>query len=94
MADNQNIGYIWLYTLVVLFALGIIELLILPALEAKLIPPMIASMNTTTPGDVAAFTGQVASVITFMDYTMYTIMFVVFVYAIISIFKKEETYYQ
>ena len=94
MADNQNIGFVWLYCLVVIFVLGIIQLLILPALEAKLIPPMIATMDTTTPGDVAAFTGQVAQVITFMDYTMYVIMFVVFVYGVISIFKREETYYQ
>lgn len=93
MADN-DIGFVWIYALVVLFVLGIIELLILPAVETQFIPPMIASMNQTSPGDVAAFIVQVNNVVGFIDKTMYVLMFVIVIYMIIMIFKKEEKLYQ
>jgi hypothetical protein len=94
MAAN-NIGWVWLYGLVVLFILGIIELLILPALEAKFVPSMIAASNQTlSPADVTGFTTQTAQVIKFMDIAVYALMFVIIVYMIIMIFKKEETVYQ
>jgi ascorbate-specific PTS system EIIC-type component UlaA len=95
MASN-NIGMVWLYCLVVLFVLGIIQLLILPAIEAKLIPVLISSQNTTmSPADLATYSGQVANVLHFMDISVYVLMFVVIVFAIVSIFKKEEvTQYQ
>jgi hypothetical protein len=92
MADNQ-IGFKWLYALVVLFVLGIIELIILPAIEGKLVPPLLISANQTlNASDVVAYTAQVADVIRFIDITMYTLMFAVTVFMIISIFRKETQY--
>lgn len=94
MSDNQ-IGFAWLYGLVILFVLGIIELLIIPAIEGKVVPPLLLSANQTlNASDVTAYTAQVADVIRFIDITMYVLMFAVVIFMVIIIFKKEEQTYQ
>ena len=91
----KNIGMIWLYGIVVLFVLGIIELLLLPAIEAKFVPVLITSSNQTlNPADVASFTAQAANVIKFIDIAIYTLMFVVIIYMLVMVFKREEVVYQ
>lgn len=95
MVQDNRIGFIWLYGLVVLFTLGIIELIILPALENKLVPPLLISANQTLSSvDAAAYAVQVARVITFIDVMVYFMFFSVLVYMIISIFMKETYQYQ
>lgn len=90
----NDVGMKWLYGLVVLFVLGIIELLLLPALEAKFVPQIIAaSTSTLSADDIISFTAQTANVIRFIDITMYVLMFVTVVYMIIVIFQKEQTVY-
>lgn len=92
MADN-SIGFAWLYGLVVLFVLGIIELLILPALEGKFVPPMLASANATlNASDAAAYAIQVQQTIGFIDKTMYVLMFAVTIFMVLVIFKRESQY--
>jgi hypothetical protein len=93
---GKKVGFIWIYGLIVLFATGIIELLIMPAIQFKLAPALIdTATRTLPPADVVAFTGQVNSTIGFMHAAMYVVMFVVFVYMILSIFLREENeYYQ
>ena len=95
MASDNRIGFVWLYGLVVMFVLGIIELLILPALESRLIPPMLQSANQTlSSADAAEFATNVSRTLGFMDAAMYLLMAMVVIYMIISIFKKEEYVYQ
>lgn len=93
---GRKVGFIWIYGLIVLFATGIIELLIMPAIEHKLVPQLIATAERTlSAADVAAYTVQVNNTIGFMHSAMYVVMFVVFVYMILSIFIREENeYYQ
>jgi len=93
---GKKVGFIWIYGLIVLFATGIIELLIMPAIEFKLVPSLIdTATRTLPPADVLAFTQQVNSTLGFMHSAMYVVMFVVFVYMILSIFLREENeYYQ
>lgn len=93
---GRKVGFIWIYGLIVLFAVGIIELLIMPAIEHKLVPSLIDSATITLPpADVAAFTAQVNSTIGFMHTAMYVVMFVIFVYMILSIFIREDNeFYQ
>lgn len=68
----------------------------MPAIEFDLVPTLIASANMTlSQSDVIAYTGQLSKTIDFMHAAMYVVMFVVFVYMVLSIFKKEENeYYQ
>lgn len=93
---GRNTGFIWIYGIIVLFATGIIELIIMPAVEYKLAPQLLASANQTLPSaDAAAYVGQVSSTIGFMHSAMYVVMFVIFIYMMLSIFTKEENeYYQ
>lgn len=80
-----------MYGLIVLFATGVIELVIMPAIEFQLAPALIQSANITlNQTDVIAFTGQVNHTISFMHSAMYVVMFVIFVYLILSLFQREE----
>ena len=92
---GRKTGFIWIYGLIILFATGVIELVIMPAIEFKLAPSLIQSATILSAEDVAAFTGQVASTLKFMHMGIYVVMFVIFVYMVLSIFTREETeYYQ
>lgn len=95
--SGSRVGFIWIYGIIVLFATGIIELIIIPALNTKLVPALIQSATATlSVDDVTAYTAQVNQVINFMHVMIYFLMFIVLVYMIVSIFKKEEQeiYYQ
>lgn len=84
-------GFLWVYGILVLFSTGVIELVIMPAIEHKLVPTLILSANQTlSDADVTAFTGQVNQTVGYMHMGIYVLMFVVFVYAILSIFTREE----
>jgi heme/copper-type cytochrome/quinol oxidase subunit 2 len=89
-------GFIWIYGLIVLFATGVIELVIMPAIQFKLAPTLIQSANITLNStNVTAFAAQVDQTIGFMHAAMYVVMFVIFVYLIFSVFQREENeYYQ
>jgi len=84
-------GFIWVYGLIVLFATGIIELIVMPAIQFKLVPTLKASANSTLSAlDAVAFAGQVDQTIGFMHAAMYVVMFVIFVYLVFSVFQREE----
>jgi hypothetical protein len=79
-----------------MFGIGIIELVLIPAIQFQLVPALQMSANMTlNPSDAAGFAGHVAQTLRFMKMAMYTVLVVLFVYAIISVFKREETeFYQ
>jgi hypothetical protein len=82
------------YGIIVLFATGVIELIIMPAIEFKLAPALIQSANITLNATtVAEFTGHVNKTLSFMHASMYVVMFVIFVYLILSLFQREENEY-
>lgn len=93
---GSKVGFIWIYGLIVLFATGIIELVIMPAIEFKLVPALIMSANITlNTSDVIEFTAKTTQTVNFMHSAMYVVMFVILVYMLLSIFKREENeYYQ
>lgn len=88
---RSRVGFIWIYGLIILFSTGIIEMIIMPAITFKLLPTLIMSANQTlSVDDAAAYTVQATNVIRFMHYGIYTVMFVILVYMILSIFTREE----
>ena len=61
---GKKVGFIWIYGLIVLFATGVIELVIMPAVEFKLVPSLIQSATITLPpADVIEFTAKVNSTV-------------------------------
>ena len=89
---GTRVGFIWVYFLIIVFAVGIIEMLIMPAIEFKLMPALQTTANNTlAPVDAAAYQIQIHNMATYMHTAMYVVIFVVFVYAIVSIFKREES---
>lgn len=89
-------GFIWIYGLIVLFATGVIELVIMPAIEFKLAPTLMLTANMTLNAtDAADYAAKVTQTIGFMHSAMYVVMFVIFVYLLFSVFQREENeYYQ
>jgi hypothetical protein len=84
-------GFIWIYGLIVLFATGIIELVIIPAIQFKLVPTLQqTALMTLSASDAADYTIKLSNTINFMHASIYVVMFVIFVYMIISVFQKEE----
>jgi len=89
---SSRTGFIWIYVLIVLFAVGIIEMVMMPAVEYQLVPSLQMTANMTlSPADAAGFASHVADTVRFMHGAMYMVMFVLFVYAVVSVFKREET---
>jgi hypothetical protein len=63
----------------------------MPAIEFKLLPALSASADITLPpADAAEFLVKAQETIGFMHSAMYVVMFVIFVYMILSVFKREE----
>lgn len=92
MAEKSRVGFIWVYVLIVLFATGIIELIIMPAIQYQLAPQLKTSANMTLNStDAAEFAVKVDSTTRLMHMGIYAVMFVVLVYGILSIFQKEES---
>lgn len=95
MTAGSRIGFIWIYVLIVLFGVGIIELLLMPAIQFQLVPALQTTANATLPPiDAASFAIKTSTTINYMHGAMYVVMFVIFVYAIVSIFKKEDYEFQ
>jgi heme/copper-type cytochrome/quinol oxidase subunit 2 len=89
---GSKVGFIWVYAIIIIFSIGIIEMLIMPAIEFKLMPALQTTANNTlAPVDAAAYQIQIHNMATYMHTAMYVIFFVVFVYAVVSIFKREES---
>jgi len=87
----RKVGFIWVYGLIVLFATGIIELILMPAIQFKLVPILKATAVNTLPAvDATAYATAVDGVVRFMHSAMYVVMFVIFIYMILSIFMREE----
>lgn len=93
---SSRIGFVWVYGIIVMFATGVIELVIMPAVQFKLAPALIQSANITlSASDVTDFTNHINSTIGFMHSAIYVVMFVIFVYLVLSIFKREDNeFYQ
>lgn len=93
---GKKVGFIWIYGLIVLFATGVIELVIMPAVQFKLVPALKATAVNTLPAvDATAYAAAVDSTLRFMHLSIYVVMFVIFVYMLLSIFMREENeFYQ
>jgi hypothetical protein len=95
-SGSGGIGFIWIYGLIVVFITGIIEIIIMPALKKYLVPILLNFARDNMPNASAElYETQVAHVLTFMHMMPYVIMFVILVYLVVSIFKREQyDYYQ
>ena len=95
MGAGSRIGFIWIYCLIVIFGVSIIELLLMPAIQFQLVPTLQTTANATlSPLDAASFAIKTSTTIGYMHAAMYVVMFVVFIYAVVSIFKKEDYEFQ
>jgi len=87
----SRVGFIWIFGLIVLFAVGVIELIIMPAIQFQLAPALQMSANMTLNStDAADYAVHVSTTIGFMHSAMYVVMFVIVVYMLFSVFKREE----
>lgn len=88
---GSKVGFLWVYVLIIMFSVGIIELLIMPAVTFQLAPTLkLTANNTLNASDAADYSLKVDNTIGFMHNAMYVVMFVIFVYAIVSVFKKDD----
>ena len=89
---SSRIGFLWIYTLIVMFSTGVIELVIMPAIQYQFVPTLkVSATNTLSVADATAFGLKVDKVVNNMHLGIYLLMFVLFVYMLLSIFKREET---
>lgn len=90
--SNSKIGFLWIYGLIVFFVTGILELVVMPAVQYQFVPSLKVSANMTLSAvDALAFADKIDKVVNNMHLGIYVLMFVIFVYLILSIFKREET---
>lgn len=92
----SKIGFIWVYVILTLFCVGVIELVLMPAIEFQLVPVLRTSANQTlSSADAADFAAKTTQTLGFMHIAMYVIFGVLIFYAILSIFQREENeFYQ
>lgn len=93
---SSRVGFIFIYILIVAFGIGVIELVLIPAIQFYLIPALQSSANMTLNAtDAASFATKVATTLRYMKMGMYTTMLVLFVYGLLAVFKREENeFYQ
>lgn len=93
---STRVGFIWIYVLIVAFGVGIIELILIPSIQFQLMPALQNTANMSlTATDAASFATQTATTLRFMKMGMYSVMLVLFAYALLSVFKREENeFYQ
>ena len=88
---GSRVGFLWVYCIIVFFAIGIIELIILPAVTFQLVPALqLSANNTLSAANALEYGVRVNTTIGYMHLAMYVVMFVVFIYGVVSIFKREE----
>jgi hypothetical protein len=88
--DDTRVGFIWLYALIVLFAIGVIELVIFPAIENYYVPSLLGVGNSSlSQADYTAYTQQINSTLTIIHIVPYVILFSLTIYMVVAAFKKE-----
>jgi len=88
--SSSDTGFAWLYTIVFIFILGIVHMLIFPIINAKVIPSLVAA-STLTGADLATFSTQCYRVMFYMRLTTYIFLFSIFIYMLLSVFRRDET---
>lgn len=89
--SGRKTGFMWVYGLITLFAVGIIELVIIPAIEFQVVPKLTDTANLTlNSSNYAAYVNSTTTIVNFMHYSLYVVMFVVFIYLVLSVFLREE----
>ena len=100
MALDQQLGYVrdkdllkvWLYSLSVIFGLGIIIFIVIPVVFDKLAPALLASAFTSDGSplpQLAYITSQYAAIRSYIKIAIYAVLFGVIVYMFFVIFNKE-----
>ena len=94
--NDSQLGFIWIYGLVVLFATGVIEIVIMPAVEYRMVPQMLVVGNNTLPvSEQMDYANHILTTVRLMHIVPYAIMLVILIYMIIASFKREQVdYYQ
>lgn len=89
MAGTRT-GFIWLYGLIVLFSIGVIELVMFPAIENFYVPNLVqVGNNTLSQADFIEYQAQIDSTLLKMHIVPYVVLFSVVVYMFIAGFKKD-----
>jgi len=87
--DSQDTGLVWIYVLVFIFTLVIVQFTILPVLNSYLVPALVSS----TTDDAGFVEEKINNVMNIVRITMYLFYFVAFIYALLAIFKRERRDY-
>jgi len=87
---DRDMIRVWLYGLSVLFALGVIILVILPVIFSKLVPELLAGFSGITAAQLATITARITMIKYFINIAMYAVMFGVIVYMVMVIWNKEQ----
>lgn len=94
--NDSRLGFIWIYGLVVLFATGIIEIVVMPAVEYKMVPQMLIVGNNTLPvAEQLDYSNHILTTVRLMHMVPYVIMLCILIYMIVASFRREQVdYYQ
>lgn len=93
---DKDLLKVWLYSLSVIFGLGIIIFVVIPVVFDKLAPALLASA-VTSDGSVlpqlAYITSQYTAIRAYIKIAIYAVLFGVIVYMFFVVFNKEADGY-
>jgi len=92
MAIKQDSGFIWIYGLIVSFVVGVIEVLIMPAIDMKVKPALLDTAQSGLSGGMYSIVeAGINSTMLKIRLVGYVVLFGVFVYMLLTTFRREES---
>jgi hypothetical protein len=94
--QDRDMPRVWLYGLSVIFAIGVIILLIMPVIFSKVAPVLLAGFNSTTTGatinadKIAFITNQFSTIRYYIYIAMYAVLIGAIVYMVYVIWNREQ----
>lgn len=85
-------GLAWIYAIVFLFILGITHMVIFPSINSRVIPALEAG-TTLTGAEFTEYSNNIHRVMTYLRITTYILVFVTFIYMVLSVFRREQRDY-
>ena len=89
---GYSVGFSWIFGLVTLFGLGILYIIFQQILRNDIAPVIIATINNSLTIPLADKTKTIANInqyLTYFDFVIYILFFVVIVYMFVVAIRKE-----
>lgn len=91
MVFKQDAGFVWIYGLIVAFVVGVIEVLIMPTIDMLVKPAFIDTAESgLSPELFGIVEAGINSTMLKIRLVGYVILFGIFVYLLLTTFKREE----